>query len=384
MVKIKAIQWLKKISWRDLFYVFFWTIIWLKLFDVVAVKIVDKWQLFFSYYDGYRVPASVAAFMPFTLETLRADSAYNIVFTGDSTSGGLLYHHSQAIPAYLNTALNAQDRPRPIHTYNLAFSGAHLSEQYLLMKEVIANTDMVVFPIHYSFFSGRGPKNSFISHPELRDFLQNVNKTDLSLVGLEPQTSIDQLSGKYLGNIWYTYRVHRLLPYIIFGKPIRFWLRDKINEKIPLTRSASSIDSLPVNLTQPFSDQPKEVQQEILRQNQLLWKNVKPIDKTNINLQYLVKIGALANYTGKPFLAYFIPLDLTTLERNQNFDKNTYMQIIQVAKKTLTDLEIPFIDLNEGNPAQLFKSDFYNPDHLLPSGNQKVGNYLAKTILNDF
>jgi len=382
MVKIKATQWLKKISWRDLFYVFFWIIVWLKLFDIVAVKIVDKWQLFSSYYDGYRIPASVAAFMPFTLETLQADSSYSIVFTGDSTSGGLLYHHSQAIPAYLNTALNSQGRP--VHTYNLAFSGAHLSEQYLLMKEVIDDTDMVIFPIHYSFFSGRGYKNSFISHPELRDFLQNTNKTDLSLLELEPQSLINQLSEKYLGNIWYTYKVHRLLPYIIFGKPIRFWLRDKVNQKIPLTRLTSSIDWLPIDLMQPFSDQPKEVQQEILRQNQLLWENIRPIDKTNINLQYLVKIGALANRTSKPFLAYFVPLDLTTLERNQNFDKNTYMQIIQVAKKTLIDLEIPFIDLNEGNPAKLSKSDFYNPDHLLPNGNQKVGNYLAKTILNDF
>ncbi len=119
-------------------------------------------------------------------------------------------------------------------------------------------------------------------------------------------------------------------------------------------------------------------------QNRLLWENIKPIEPSNVNLLYLDKIGALAQVTGKPFLAYFVPLDLVTLEQNQNFDKNTYTQIIQTAKKSLIESGIPFIDFNDANPARLTADDWFNPDHLLPAGNQKVGSYLAKRILNDF
>jgi hypothetical protein len=354
----------------------------LKLFDFVSLRIVNKWHEFFSYYDGYRLPASIAAFVPFTRETIHHDSSYKIIFTGDSTSGGLLYHHSQAIPAYLNTILNGNGKQ--VHTYNLAFSGAHLSEQYLLMKEFIGSANMIIFPIHYSFFAGRGVGGTFISHPELRDFMSEATVEDLSPLGITPRSKFEKSIESVFSSVSYTYKFHQLLPYITIGKPLRFWLRDQIANRIRLTSQVSTQVPLPISTMVSFEEQSSQVKEQILRENQILWESIKPITEDNINLQYLNKIGKLAKSNNKQILAYFVPLDRETLFTNQNFNKETFAQIIQTAKKTLTQWNIDYIDFNDGNPCNLESHDFYNPDHLLPEGNQKIASCIAQRIQNDF
>ncbi|MBI2009614.1 MAG: hypothetical protein HYS86_00405 [Candidatus Chisholmbacteria bacterium] len=364
-------------SWKNLLLVGTLTLVWLKLFDSVSRHIASKWAEFFSYSEGYRLPASRIEFIPFTLDTLRQDRAETIIiFPGDSTSGGLLYHHSQAIPAYLNTALKPSGRET--HTYNLALSGAHLSEQYLLTKETIAFADVVIFPIHYSFFSGRGENGAFYFRPDIVDFITQANQNDLALLQLSPRPLLASLTGELLGKLWYTYKVHRLLPHLVVGKPTKVYIRDWIMSRLdspPATPTAMTIDP-----TISFSQQTPKVQEEILNQNKLLWQSIDRIDSGNINLQYLHKIGQLSQKTPVRFLAYIVPLDFPTLEKNTIINREVYDQIIAASLEVLSLYDIPVVDFNVGNPARLTPDDFYNPDHLLPAGNQKVAAVLAKII----
>lgn len=369
------------LSWKNISLIFLLAIIWLKTFDVISVKIIQKWHKFFSYYDGYRLPASISAFLPFTLETLSQDTADTvIVFTGDSTSGGLLYHHSQAIPAYLNQAISK--RAGAVHTYNLPFSGAHLSEQYLLIQETLNYADVVIFPIHYSFFSGRGENGNFISHPEILDYLTTASQSDVSGLGLKPTPLFEAKTRNLLGQFWYTFKVHRLLPQVVLGKPAKFWINSKIRTFLALKPSSEN-QAIVIDSNLPFTQQTSAAQDEILKQNLLLWEKLDRLTPDNPNLLYLKKIGELSRSSGKQFIAYFIPLDLDALTSNQILEPEVYDQIIAGSKQVLDDYEIPYIDFNADNPASLTTDDFYNPDHLLPRGNQKVAGILAQKVLDD-
>jgi len=359
-------------SWKNFLLICFMSVFWLLSVDAFSHKITSKWLEFFSYYDGYRLPSSITAFLPFTLDTLKQDQAKTvIIFPGDSTSGGLLYHHSQAIPAYLNQNL------RNTHTYNLALSGAHLSEQYLIIKETIEYADIIIFPIHYSFFTGRGDKGAFYFHPEIVNSLTQATIQDLEPLGLSPKPKLNLIADKFFSKIWYTYKVRHLLPQITLGKPTKFFLKDKLISMIP----SKSLPPKPsIDPTKPFPDQSPIVQQEILNQNKLLWQKITPVSSDNTNLQYLQKIISLQKSSQKLFFAYFVPLDLKTLNKNQIIDLSTYNQIITSAKQLLDQNKIPYIDFNQQNPAQLTPADFYNPDHLMPLGNQKVATVLVEKL----
>lgn len=348
------------INWKNLGLILLLTLLWLKLFDLVSLRLTHRWQQFFTYFDGYRLPAALSIFVPFTLDIIRSDPAETIIiFPGDSTSGGLLYHHSQAIPAYLNQELTRR-LPNP-HTYNLALSGAHLNEQYLLIEATLNSADIIIFPIHYSFFTGRGDNGSFTLHPELEQLLM-----------AEP--SLDNLAEK----LWYTYKVRRLLPYLTLGQSPKIWLKTKVDT---LTRTDPDIKPPSrINPGLPFSKQTPMAQAEILEQNRLLWEKISYIDNNNPNLAYLRRIGQLKQASHKLFLAYFVPLDLDTLVQNQILDLDKYNQIINLSKQTLADFDIPYIDFNQDNPAELTANDFYNPDHLLPQGNRKVARILADQL----
>ncbi len=357
------------------------TIFFLLIYDFVAFHLTAKWQLFFSYYDGYRLPASITAFLPFTRETIHKErNNLTIIFPGDSTSGGLIYHHSQTIPAYLNNALLAKHKS--VRTFNLPLSGAHLSEQYLIMKEVIEDADIIIFPIHYSFFSGRGPGGSSISHPEIVESLTKAQPGDLALLNLSPRSWLDETIETNLEKIWYTYRVRKILPYIIFAAPIKSWFTTAVSNHLPKTIQTHQT-SIAINIDLSFQYQSPEVQQMIIKQNVLLWQKINFIDEENINLQYLRKIAELKKKNTKKFIAYFVPLDIQTMKKFNIFDELKYKQIITFSKKILRDYSIPFVDFNEHNPANLNPYDFYNPDHLLPQGNKKIGEYFAQLINHD-
>ena len=348
-------------NWKTLTILALLILFWLKLFDLVSYSITAKWQQFFAYFDGYRLPAALSAFVPLTLDIIRSDPAATIIiFPGDSTSGGLLYHHSQAIPAYLNEILQPQHPST--HTYNLALSGAHLNEQYLLIKAIIDSADVVIFPIHYSFFTGRGDNGSFTLHPELADLLNPTSTNNL------------------ISRFWYTYRVHRLLPYITLGQPPKIWLKQKLDSLIPMHSHQQSAAQINLNPDTPFFAQTPATQAFILDQSRLLWQKLDLIDAHNPNLAYLRRIGQLKQASHKLFLAYFVPLDLDTLDQQHILDVKKYNQIISLSKQVLDEFNIPYIDFNDGNPAQLTPADFYNPDHLLPRGNRKIAHSLADQL----
>lgn len=372
---------MRKIGFKDIVIVFILVLLGLKLCDVFSFRLTQKWHDFFEYYDGYRIPSSVAAFIPFTAETLEKDTHYKILFTGDSTSGGLLYHHSQAIPAYLNDYLNTNEKA--VHVYNLAFSGAHLSEQYLLMKEYINDVDMIVFPIHYSFFIGRGAQGSFISRPEMIDFMTQVDVNDLTPLSLHPRSTFEVNLENALGSLWYTFKTHRLLPYILIGKPPRFWIVDAVKKQIPQTPKETT-RAKPIDSMLPYPQQTKEAQLQIIADNELLFSQLQPILPDNTNLLYLEKIITLAKTHKKPLLPYFVPLDLETLTQSSSFNQDIYNQIVNSAKRMLTDAGIAYLDFNETQVCSLQTDDFYNPDHLLPKGNEKIGTCLGKHIHDDF
>ena len=83
-------------------------------------------------------------------------------------------------------------------------------------------------------------------------------------------------------------------------------------------------------------------------------------------------------------MAYIVPLDMNVLEKEHIINSDKYEQIIEMTKRVLDECSISHIDFNKANPANLTPADYYNPDHLLPVGNEKVAEVLARKIRHDF
>ena len=170
------------------------------------------------------------------------------------------------------------------------------------------------------------------------------------------------------------------MPYLTLGQPPKIWLKQKLDSLISTHSNQQPSPQISLNPDIPFSAQTPATQAFILDQNRLLWQKLDLIDAHNPNLSYLRRIGQLKQASHKLFLAYFVPLDLDTLAQNQILDLDKYNQIINLSKQTLADFDIPYIDFNQDNPAELTANDFYNPDHLLPQGNRKVARILADQL----
>jgi lysophospholipase L1-like esterase len=313
-------------------------------------------------FDNFPNPAAIDAYV----RQIKRDTAYKVVVLGDSVVvGPSLLGKNETIPAYLEAALQRAHPGRPIHAWNLGIAGARSTDLYCLLLRVLeAKPDLVVIENNFMMYT-LDIRLMPVANPWIA---YSMNEVPPAVKNLLPprdyKQRIDNAATWWVESNFQLFGMRQAINGMLFGVQPRVPFESP-NPAVMLTTDAGK--ALGRLKMEPWNRRGVNAQTF-----QGMYANA--VHPDNLNGAFYPMMMEELRKRKIPAFFYMTPQNPAMME--EILPGKTYEQNREVAASFIKSPDLPSSDYSSLVPDQLF----YDNDHLMPGGNEMVGEAIAHDI----
>ncbi len=370
-MKAPLVEYVKSIRLR---YAFLTTLALLLIFDVAvrALNVQNKPNL------TLRNEQRSDAYNDYFFRQMRLTDRPVIAFMGASIVQGFVNTRPEnAMPMLIQEMLDEQGIAN--RCFNMALIGNNLGDHLALSSESIRNgADLVVIPLHFKLFSGRGTLNRMIMHKDNIFYLRgrkDFRKLRRKVFKITDDQWSDIKIRKNLELIWAFYRQRNLLSLWATGRtgPFPNALFMSLGRKIrflqPLVKEPH--DPKKWNTDNHWKKKSKLYHES----NRSTYEDIN-LDFDNIHFQTLDMICAMGREKKAKLLFYLIPLNRSANEQFHYFDWEKHALFKQMTQEITEKYGYESMDLTDA----VDNRHFTDGDHLNMRGHEEFAQALLPGV----